>query len=319
MPVATQNLGQYAVWGIGKETTVGTAVAPTVFYKVNSFKAGASEDKLTPDTVGGSTTASGRALAVVLPGKKAMTFDVSSMLYLPGFGNILKAALGTETKTGTADPYTHTFTGESTGLLTSYTMESKVNTIVYRMAGCHLDSLEISCVAGGVATWVSSWKGMTEATATAATATFTTDLPLTWNMFTFKVDGTANDDIESFTVTIENNIDVWYAVTNNPQRPLAQARRVTGNFNLGYTSDTWLTKMSNNTSFKLEIIGTYSTNPSRSITITIPKAYVMTDPRPEIAPGRLVSTIPFTAAYDGTTGVENDISIALVNGDSTVY
>ncbi|MGB9834929.1 MAG: phage tail tube protein [bacterium] len=313
MPVATQNLGQYAAWGIGKETTPGTAVAPTVFYKVNNFKATCAEDKITPDTVGSATTSSGRALAMVLPGKKAYSFDVASMIWIPGLGNILKAALGSVTTSGSADPYTHTFTGESTGLLPSYTMESKVNDIVYRMAGCHLNSLEIACVSGGVATWNTNWRAITEATATAATANFPTDLPLTWDMFSFKVDETDNVDIEGFRVRIENNLEVWYAVTNNPQRPLAQARRVTGEITLGYTSNTWLTKMSSNTPFALEILATYSAN--RTLKITIPKAYIMTDPRPEIRPGRLVSTIPFTAAYDATA--ENDISIELKNGDAS--
>jgi len=313
MPVATQNLGQYATWGIGKETTPGTAVAPTVFYKVNNFKAAYGEDKITPDTVGGSTTASGRALAMVLPGKKAYNFDVVSMIWIPGFGNILKAALGSVSTVGSSDPYTHTFTGESTGLLPSYTMESKVSDIVYRMAGCHLNSLEIACVAGGVATWNTSWRAITEATATAASASFPADLPLTWDMFTFKVDDTENVDIEGFTIRAENNLDVWYAVTNNPQRPLAQGRRVTGSITLGFTADTWLTKMTGNTSFKLEILGTYSAN--RTLTITIPKAYIMTDPRPEIRPGRLISTVPFTAAYDATA--TNDISIVLKNGDAS--
>jgi hypothetical protein len=313
MPVATQKLGQYATWGIGKETTPGTPVTPTVFYKVNNFKPTYGEAKLTPDTVGGSATASGRALAVVLPGKKTYSFDVVSMLWIPGFGNILKAALGSVSTTGAADPYTHTFTGESTGLLPSYTMESKVDSIVYRMAGCHIDSLELSCVAGGAATWNTRWNAMAEATASAASASFPADLPLTWDMLSFKVDSVDNVDIEGFTVRIENNQDVWYAVTNNPQRPLAQGRRVTGSITLGFTADTWLTKMTGNTSFKLEILGTYSAN--RTLTITIPKAFVVTDPRPSIAPGRLVSTVPFTAAYDATA--TNDISIVLKNGDAS--
>lgn len=315
MPVANQLLGQYATWGIGKEATPGTAVTPTTFYKVSSFKAAANYDKIIPDLVGGATTASGRAIALVLDGKHSLRFDVTSPLWIPGFGHVLKGALGTYQGTGSSDPYTHTFTGESTGLLPSYTMESNVASgMVMRMAGCHLNTLEISCAAGGYATWRASYFGMAEDSASGATASFPTDNPLTWPMFSFEIDDVSNVDIESFTLTIENNLEEWYAAgSNDPQRPIASQRKVSGELVLGYTSNDWFTMMAENTSFKLEILGTY--NEDRTISIVLPRCFVSTEPRPEIKPGRLVSTIPFVAVYDPSATY--DISIVLTNGDNT--
>lgn len=322
MPVAVQRLGQYGHWGIGKEATVGTEVDPTVFYKIDEYGPKAGVDHNRPETVGGSATVSGRARAMLLLGKKNIGANVKSMLWAEGFGHLLMAALGTLSTAGAGDPYTHTFTGESTGLPKSYTMEGNVaggTPTIFHLAGARCNKLELACAVGGVATWNADFIGMSDVAHAVTAATYPVIDPITWPNISYSLGGAADLDIEAWSLSIENNLEAHYAAaSNSPAGNIAGRRVITGKFTRAYDDVTYLTALNAGTTIAIVItmVGPLSSpgGLARDIVITVPKAYIVDDPRPPLAPGRLVQEISWEAAYDATA--TNDISIALKDGNA---
>jgi hypothetical protein len=315
-------LGQYGHFGIGKETIVGTRVDPTTFYKVDDYTPKVSIDKIKPETVGGSATASGRSLAMILPGKQTYGASVKGMLWIEGFGHFLMGALGTLSTAGAGDPYTHTFTGESTGLPKSYTLQGNVaggTPTIYEVCGARINKLEMACSAGGVATFSADFLAMSEATHAVVTASYSVIDPITWPNISYSLAGAADLDIEAWSLSIENNIEHHYAAaTNAPAGTIANRRIISGRFTRAYDTASYLTALTANTTFAIIItmVGPISSpgGKTRNLVITIPQAYVVDDPRPGLKPGRLVQEISWQAAYNAVA--TNDGSFVLTDGNA---
>jgi hypothetical protein len=105
MPTAKAQLTALSHLGFAVETTLGTPVAATGWVPVTRLRP-QDVPQYVPDTGyrGRPFQTYGQYLAV-----KSSTYDVDGFLYPQSGGNLLCAVTGTDTVSGTASPYTHTF------------------------------------------------------------------------------------------------------------------------------------------------------------------------------------------------------------------
>lgn len=161
----------YGMFGFGKQTAAGAVAVPTV-----SVQASADSDGIDVST---STEAikltNGRRDTTV--GRRISGSEASAKLTTLGFadfaGLMLVAALGKDTVTGEAAPYTHDITmGETLPYLTYLQQVGASDAALQQLADCKLNSLSISAegtkppafeveLKGCAATWLAAtaWSG----------------------------------------------------------------------------------------------------------------------------------------------------------------
>jgi len=128
--------------GLGKETTPGTAVAPTMFFRlqevpqvraVTSFAEVPALDAL--------------GVPIVVPTQRHAEADLSVVVTPRAIGALLAALLGAPATTGTAPNYTHTFTPKTS--YPSYTLEVQDGVAVHRAVGAQVTELTFRHSADG--------------------------------------------------------------------------------------------------------------------------------------------------------------------------
>ncbi len=133
------NLG-YA--GLGKETTPGTAVAPTMFFRlqeVPQVRAVASFAEVPAlDALG---------VPIVVPTQRHAEADLSVVVTPRAIGALLAALLGAPATTGTSPNFTHTFTPKTS--YPSYTLEVQDGVAVHRAVGAQVTELTFRHSADG--------------------------------------------------------------------------------------------------------------------------------------------------------------------------
>lgn len=157
------NLG-YA--GLGKETTAGTGVAPTIFFllqEVPQVRAAASFAEVPAlDALG---------TAIVVPTQRYAEADLSVVVTPRAIGALLAALLGAPATTGSAPNYTHTFTPKTS--YPSYTLEVQDGVAVHRAVGAQVTELTLRHSADGYLQAQARLVGMDRTTTgTPATPTY---------------------------------------------------------------------------------------------------------------------------------------------------
>lgn len=155
--------GLAAQIGYGVESTAGTVVTPTFFVPLVSESLGQERARLEAAGI----IAGRRVLDSDMwnGGPVTVAGDVQHELYDVGMGSLLKAMFGTSVTTGSG-PYTHTFTpgGLEDNSLTAQVGRPATDGTVYPFTygGMKVDSWEIACSAGEIATVGLSFVGMSE-------------------------------------------------------------------------------------------------------------------------------------------------------------
>ncbi|MFN6983160.1 MAG: phage tail tube protein, partial [Brevundimonas sp.] len=170
--------------GIGKETTAGTAVAPSAFFRATSpaqmsarveFYEIPGIDAFGP--VG------------VVPTQLSGEGDIEVVVQPRSIGHLLAGLLGLPNTSGGTAPYTHTFTPKNSA--PTYTLEAQDGVAVHRLVGSRVSSLEFTHSADGVLLARASLVSMNRTTTgTPATGTYEADL-FTVGQVTVSVGGTA--------------------------------------------------------------------------------------------------------------------------------
>lgn len=149
--------------GLGKETTAGTAVAPTVWLPHQDLTIEDRKDVITDNSALGTRFS---AFAVDTDMERAEG-DLNGIIYDRSFGHISLAGMGAVTTAAHATATgvnVHTFSAGNT--LPSYTIAKKDNNESVRHAYSMLNSLEITVEQGSYAGFSSSW--LTRKSVTAA-------------------------------------------------------------------------------------------------------------------------------------------------------
>jgi len=170
--------------GVGKETTRGTAVAPTTFFRATRPQAPALRQEMAevPDI-------SAYGVADLIPTARHVEGDLGVMVTPNAIGTLLAALLGAPATTGTAPDYTHTFTPKTT--IPTYTVEAQSGVGTFRVPGVVVGELEFSHAANGLLEATARYMGRDKvAHGTAATPTIET-VVFTPTQVSLSVDGGA--------------------------------------------------------------------------------------------------------------------------------
>lgn len=254
--------------GIAKETTKGTAVAPTDFIPVakDSLKPVDIYDALYDTGLRGSNVMNYN----YIQGRGRSTFDFGGAVFADTIGYGLAGIMGAVTTTGASAPYTHTIS-----LLNSLTSGANAQPIAYtltdfyavnvrRYPGCQFSDFSLKFNADGMLEYDSKTTGWVSSTTTDPTPTFSTVLPTPVWRGTVSIGGSA------VSYSMEGNIDMKRAVTpiygisntQNPYQVFLGALEVTGSIKFVMTADTELTRFLNNSQPAIVLDWSYGTGAS---------------------------------------------------------
>lgn len=177
--------------GIAKEATVGTAVAPTNFLRITGLTPASQPNALMDESLQGSMVKTYDTLA----GVNQTTVGVDGNVYADEIGWFLASILGDVATTGVSDPFSTTFAVKNNGQPKTYTLTDFDGNAATAYAGMMCSDLTITYSQDALATFTSTWVGLSQASASTPTETpgVTKALP-TWaaaptinSLATFKV------------------------------------------------------------------------------------------------------------------------------------
>lgn len=231
MPVA-QKLGYI---GLGVQAQKGTAVAPTKFIKF------VGDTKISPEQAYTMHWEGGMGLDPGVSLKESQKYDPNFNCFArPDIAGFLFAMLlGVDTKTGAADPYTHTITPHAS-TIPWLTLERQILgwTMVERVVDAKMKQIEVSGEATkpvSLACQLAGISGTQEASPTSAT--YETSMPFVFFQGTYTVDAAATALIKDFRITVANELgeDIFTTGTIRADIPLL-ARKVSGQFTMLFDS-----------------------------------------------------------------------------------
>jgi len=184
--------------GFLKQTVKGTGIVPTKFCRL----AAAESFEQIQDVQEVRSLNADRELDAIYktahkPGGSFQTF------IRPDLGAVLLAyALGSDTVTGTADPYTHTIKKANT--IPWVSIERQLD-IIERVADCKINQLVISGESGKPVLLDVAYMGIDSAIVTTATASYETAEPFMFHNGAYTLNSGAITIISAFTITINNS------------------------------------------------------------------------------------------------------------------
>jgi hypothetical protein len=204
-PVTT--FGGFA--GFAEEVTWGTPLTRTNFLEIVSGSVVRAIDRQPEGTLGRAGD-----LGRVARRKYTASDNVSGdLVWEPAYANstalLLKHALGVVNSSAGPSPFTHTFTLGA--LPAGLTLEKAWNaTQAEVFEGCKISSLSLSVDAGGLMQGTASWIGQTSAGIVAASVpTYSEPDEIKYHQAgTLSFNGNTYDCITSFTLSLDNGIDV---------------------------------------------------------------------------------------------------------------
>ena len=239
--------------GIAKETTKGTAVAPTDFIPV-------AKDSLAPiDVIDPLYDTGLRGSNVVnynyIPGRKRSTFDFGGAVFADAIGYPLAGILGAVATTGSTAPFTHTIS-----LLNSVTSNVDVQPISYtltdfyaanvrRFAGCQFSDFTLKFNADGMLEYDAKTTGFSSSTTTDPTPTFSTVLPTPVWQGTVSIGGSSVSTAMEGSIEMKRAVTPIYGIsqTQDPYQVFLGGLEVTGTIKFIMETDTELTRYLTNT------------------------------------------------------------------------
>ena len=239
--------------GVAKETTKGTAVAPTDFIPVLA-------SKLKPVDKIGELYDEGLRGSLVknyayIQGRAYTELDFGGPVFADTFGYVLGGLLGDVTTTGASAPYTHsisvknaTGTG-SDAQPTAFTLTDFYAANVRYYPGSQIHDVSLKFTADGLLDYDAKASGFPSSTTTAPTPSFSTQIPIPTWVATVSIGGS------SISNSVEGNVDMARAITpifgiSNTKSPYAVFLgdlEVKGKIRFVMENDTQLTNFLTNT------------------------------------------------------------------------
>jgi hypothetical protein len=239
--------------GIAKETTKGTAVAPTDFIPV-------AKDSLAPvDIVDPLYDTGLRGSNVVnynyIPGRKRSTFDFGGAVFADAIGYPLAGLMGACATTGASAPYTHTIsllnslTSNVDVQPISYTMTDFYAVAVRRFPGCQFSDFTLKFNADGMLEYDTKTTGWSSSTTTDPTPTFSTVLPTPVWQGTVSIGGSSVSTAMEGSIEMKRAVTPIYGIsqTQDPYQVFLGGLEVTGTIKFVMETDAELTRFLTNT------------------------------------------------------------------------
>lgn len=249
--------------GIAKETTWGTAVAPTTFLEMLDE----SIVKVITPIEHGALVGSRFKPGIDITGAIDINGSFSIEVNPDNIGLLLAAALGSEgaaTQVGTTTAYDHDFTpGDS---LIPITIEvgrdvASASGKAFRYAGGMINTMALSCDINAILKAEFGILAKDESEESEATPSYSTKLPFVYTMGSVKIDGSAVAYVKSLSINLNNNLFGDRYVLNASQLRAGiqpQGSDLTGSMDLEWTTDAYAerTKYLAGTDAALELIFT---------------------------------------------------------------
>jgi len=316
--------GNNATLTLFNETTYGTRTTNNngqkLFFTTESLKANRQTfdsqtitgDRERVKPIRGNVNVSGQIALEVSPENMLL------MLYY---------AIGTWTTTGTAAPYTHTFTTGSK--LPSFQTQVDFGTDAPSGQRCHVFSgLKINTFSlqvpnnGNVTATFDCIGKKAEMSDTVLDATPTTTTFTRYSSFEVdvQINGSAATNVESFSLTVANELDesVYPISTDGLRTELPNGfQTVSGQFTAFFDNATLLTKANDGTACSIVLSLTRGTglgaDGNESMTFTIPST-MLEQTSPEVSgPAGVKLQMAFKAYKDGATAGSNVMSVVVKN------
>lgn len=239
--------------GIAKESTKGTAVAPTAFIPVAVGKLKPADiiDPLYDEGLRGSMAKNYN----YVQGRTRSTFDFGGPVFPDTIGWAIGGIMGSVATTGASAPYTHAMTLKNDATVggdaqpTAFTLTDFYAANVRAYAGCQIHDLSLSFTAEGLLDYDAKATGWASATASTPTPAFTSVLPTPVWQATVSIGGSP------VAYTVEGSLDLTRPVTpiygisgtQNPYSIFVGALDVSGALKFVMENDTELTRFLTNT------------------------------------------------------------------------
>jgi hypothetical protein len=320
-------IGELGAFGLKKETTLGTFVAPTTFIPVMlPLNFGSPDIALLeakgiysrPDMV--NKVAQGAGLFKSIKGK----FEVEP----ENCGDIIMAAFGTDTLSGPTNTsvYTHTFTRLAAAQLPTYSLWSDHGINYPQAAGCMLNKFDIEVKAPDYVVMDFDFVGSKyQSGGVTHSPSYSSLAPFKFDQAVLTVGGSGVTLYSDLKISIDNMVKadpvLGSSIYSNVIYSAGMKVSIAATIVVEDTTE-W-TNFINGTASSFTVALTSTTNiPSSSpgtpysLTITIPTANYSAAPFP-LKSGKLEITFQAVGVY--TTGSTKTISAALVNSVSSAY
>lgn len=239
--------------GIAKETTKGTAVAPTDFIPVmaDSLKPVDIIDPLFDKGLRGSLVENYN----YVPGRTRSTFDFGGAVFPDTVGYSIAGIMGSVATVGASAPFTHTISlknSQATGADAqpiSYTLTDFYAAECRRYAGIQFHDFSLKFNADGMLEYDTKATGFASASASTPTPSFSTILPTPVWQGTVSIGGSSVSNSVSGNIDLTRPVTPVYGIsqTQNPYSVFVGALDVTGKFTFIMEDNTELTRFLTNT------------------------------------------------------------------------
>jgi hypothetical protein len=239
--------------GIAKETTKGTAVAPTDFIPVmaDSLKPVDIIDPLFDKGLRGSLVENYN----YIPGRTRSTFDFGGAVFPDTVGYSIAGIMGSVATTGASAPFTHTVSlknSQATGADAqpiSYTLTDFYAAECRKYAGIQFHDFSLKFNADGMLEYDTKATGWASASASTPTPSFSAVLPTPVWQGTVSIGGSTVSNSVSGNIDLTRPVTPIYGIsqTQNPYNVFLGALDVTGKFTFIMEDNTELTRFLTNT------------------------------------------------------------------------
>lgn len=305
-------------FGLGVETTYGTAVAPTRFLDLISEGIQFEENHDRIDTIRSYSTLQMPLLNGIVKGPAELAANYA------GSGILFKYLIGSATTvTGTSN--THTFPA-TTGIDATDRIGLGLTVCVrrgaahfFKYAGCKVIGLTHSMGTDAASRWTWNFLDKSQSYSTTGSDTtsgsYPTMLPVSPSHVSINFDGGASLVARNCQITVENPVDEFYVLgstTIGAEPDRNGVLKVTGQAEVAFSTTTDYDKFIAGADVDVQII---ATNTTQSLTYNMDKCRLL-QATPHInARERLLATYQWEAFYN-SDATEN-FQVVLVNGDAT--
>lgn len=325
---------------IGKETTFGTDVAATIVYPCDPGSGEFQLDRsiLSPDEDYGMIPRHQPGRGV--NGVRIATASLSSHARYEDLPHLLTMTVGTAVTSGTASPYTHTFTPDTTSQsVKSYTFEISDETQDWDVTSVHATSLELgfdALSAPGNSPWTLSaeLRGVDKEKSTATTSlSAMSPLETIEGAFTQLYEGPSGTAFGSLSELSDHLVS--YRVSISDPKPLRLYGAASGDVATGHGRQkreiTFNAQVKVSSSSTTNIFDIYNTSGasvtdrrwrikttgsgSKTMTIDGRVRFTRVDIAPDVREGERVYDIDGYYVYDST--LASDIQFIVLNGTSS--
>lgn len=307
--------------GAAKETTPGTAVAPTIFHPATTMQPKDIKNYAADEGIRGSYVDNYGQI----PTQGWSTYSIGGNAYMSGMlPLILKSILGDETITGSA-PYSHAMSVLNTGQPPTYTVTHFNGYNARAYAYSMFSSLTVNFAADGLLSYTADAMGFASATATTPTASFSTDPARAAYTGAISIGGSATTLVQSGSLTIARSVNPVPAINNSasPQSLFGGAVTVSGNLVLIYQDDSQVTPYLSGTQQALDLSWASGAGAATRTLTLHTTAGLYTDEDLDYGEDYLKLNITLSGVANttdaGASGGYSGIKATVVNNTSTAY